>query len=445
MSKRKTTGITLNPVKKPKNIPKTAILSDFEDSKKQNHVRANWQGGVQMQTKMDKVSQLDEAEDEDLTKVMSSDEEDERYVLDKKGRTVLKKRAKKFTDDFTTLDDDENDNEGSKSISKPKGVSFNIEENKTREYQIDNPAKGEEHLSQHLNSERGRFEDDSKYEFTAFNMKEENEDLGNYDENTGNFNFVKDVDEKADDWLKEVSWKKVSQMDEKTVEKYKEKFKNDHEIYNSDGKITYSNLDVIESINKILDILLPHESVSMALKRLRPKNTLKKSQQNSMRNNKYSLTTKETSEVITNKDQEAEKAKIKLTILSDLANNVAGAGYYEVYQNSISQLEEYRDKLLSEISSKKTAKDDDLDMFGDDENEDSKVEQINADAFESVQWEYKWEDQGEDAEIFGPFDTKSIIEWKDAGYFATEMRAMCRKVGTTVFYDAQRLDFSLYE
>ena len=164
-----------------------------------------------------------------------------------------------------------------------------------------------------------------------------------------------------------------------------------------------------------------------------------------MRNNKYSLTTKETSEEITNKDQEAEKAKIKLTILSDLANNVAGAGYYEVYQNSISQLEEYRDKLLSEISSKKTAKDDDLDMFGDDENEDPKVEQINADAFESVQWEYKWGDQGEDAEIFGPFDTKSIIEWKDAGYFATEMRAMCRKVGTTVFYDAQRLDFSLYE
>ena len=98
---------------------------------------------------------------------------------------------------------------------------------------------------------------------------------------------------------------------------------------------------------------------------------------------------------------------MKLTILSDLANNVAGAGYYEVYQNSISQLEEYRDKLLSEISSKKTAKDDDLDMFGDDENEDSKIEQINADAFESVQWEYKWGDQGEDSEIFGPFDTKS--------------------------------------
>merc|ERR1712157_646209 len=298
MSKRKTTGITLNPPKKPKNTPKTTIISDLENSKKQNHVRANWQGGVQMQTKTDKVSQLDEAEDEDLTKVMSSDEEDERYVLDKKGRTVLKKRAKKFTEEFTTLKDDENDNdnEAPKSSSKSRGVSFNLDKNQTKEYQIDNPSRGEEYLSEHLNSERGRFEDDSKYEFTAFNMKEENEDLGKYDENTGNFNFEKDVDERADDWLKDVSWKKASQMDQETVEKYKKKFKNDHEIYNADGKITYSNLDVIESINKILDILLPHESVSMALKRLRPKNQLKKSQQNSMRSNKYSLTTDETPE-----------------------------------------------------------------------------------------------------------------------------------------------------
>ena len=198
-------------------------------------------------------------------------------------------------------------------------------------------------------------------------------------------------------------------------------------------------------INKILDILLPHESVSMALKRLRPKNQLKKSQQSSMRSNKYSLTTDATQEKPINKDQETERAKTQLTTLSDLANNVAGSGYYEVYQNSISQLEEYREKLRSEMSSKKTAKDDDLDMFGDDENEDSKLEQIEAEVFESVQWEYKWGDGEENVEIFGPFDTKSMVEWKDAGYFATDMKAMCRKVGTTVYYDAQRLDFSLYE
>ena len=58
-----------------------------------------------------------------------------------------------------------------------------------------------------------------------------------------------------------------------------------------------------------------------------------------------------------------------------------------------------------------------------------------------VYWEYRWE-QTDNAEIFGPFDSKQMLEWQEQDYFADGV--WCRKVGQNNFYNSKRLDFDLY-
>merc|ERR1712167_60770 len=121
------------------------------------------------------------------------------------------------------------------------------------------------------------------------------------------------------------------------------------------------------------------------------------------------------------------------------ANKIAGSGYYEVYSDSITQLQNYVDKLKDEIGeNKQSAKDDDMDdMFADIEDDEKEKEgDKQKDDDTGTKWEYRW---GDDGELFGPFSTNDMIEWKEAGFFSdTPQPAMCRRVETTNFYDAKR-------
>lgn len=388
-------------------------------------------------SKEDKATLLDEAEDEVLTKCLSSDDEDDKYVLTKTGKVKLKNQGKKFHEEFT-LNADEDD---------PEDTS---KENFDHSQQKLNAKVGEEAFLEKDLKQSKIYENQ---EFTAFNMAEENSDLGKFNETTGNFEFEKDGDEKADTWLGDVNWIKVNSIDSKKLAGYKEKFKNDHEIYNSDGKITYSKRDVVESIEEILKFLLPHENVSMALKRLRPKKQSQKSkkQQERMRKDKYSFGSEEPKQeepVTSALTLEQIQNKKDLVKLSDLANSIAGSGYYEIYQNSITQLEEHKDKILAEITGENKAKDDLDDIFGgsDEEvNENGEVVHAQVESEPRTQWEYKWGEE-ETAELYGPFDTTSMVSWKEHGHFTVEgMTVFVRRVGTDRFYPVNRVDFDLYE
>lgn len=149
----------------------------------------------------------------------------------------------------------------------------------------------------------------------------------------------------------------------------------------------------------------------------------------------------DTEENIEESPEIAADAKL-LKQISDLANKIAGSGYYEVYSDSISQLQTYVDKLKEEIGdNKQAAKDDDMDdMFADIDESENKPK--SADEEPKTEWEYRW---GEDGELFGPFSTQDMVDWKEAGFFTdTPQPAMCRRVNTTSFYDAKRCDFDLY-
>ena len=89
--------------------------------------------------------------------------------------------------------------------------------------------------------------------------------MGQFNDNTGDFEFNKDPNETGDNWLHDTNWKKVANMDENVKSKYDEKYLNDHMAFNSENKITFTTTDVIENIEKIMKFLLPHENVSMGV------------------------------------------------------------------------------------------------------------------------------------------------------------------------------------
>lgn len=276
----------------------------------------------------------------------------------------------------------------------------------------------------------------------------------------------------------DTDWKQIDSLGSDKRKEFRAKFDADQEILNNDGAITYSKTDVIECVNEVMGLLLPHENVAKALKRLRPKRTLKAretKQSDRARKSKYSFGASkvdENGENIKNDENSGEKSENlaeniekssadmnestdsikstespvitqqfldqkKLKQISDLANKIAGSGYYEVYSDSITQLQTYVDKLKTEIGENtKAAKDDDMDDMFNDSDEENKKEDS------STEWEYRWGDEGE---LFGPFSNNDMIEWKEAGFFSdTPEPAMCRRVKTQNFYDAKRCDFDLY-
>merc|ERR1711981_1215739 len=122
-----------------------------------------------------------------------------------------------------------------------------------------------------------RFIDDQ--EFTGFNLEEEREE-GKFTKD-GRFEWHLDEDEKrgADEWLNDVNWRNVDNMDDAKRSKYRAKFERDQEVLNNDGAITYTKSDVIDSLERVLGLILAHENVAKALKRLRPASKLSSKKQ----------------------------------------------------------------------------------------------------------------------------------------------------------------------
>eukprot|EP00126_Sphaerothecum_destruens_P008669 Sdes_comp20304_c0_seq1m13921 len=65
---------------------------------------------------------------------------------------------------------------------------------------------------------------------------------------------------------------------------------------------------------------------------------------------------------------------------------------------------------------------------------------------QNIRWEFKWKSPEEDGEVFGPFSTFEMTEWKNQGFFdacASSARQICAP--EKPFYPVNRIDFSLYD
>lgn len=373
-----TTGISF----RAPNLPKKSKSSKPIQKPTKKGIRRTWTGGVEMHAGVNDNTTLLEEELDDVNHALSSDSDDETQKVGKK----------KFTDDY----EDKLDLEAEPTIDK---------------------SQGEEETNDK------RFIDDQ--EFTGFNLKDEKEE-GKF-EDDGNFTWEKDENDHADEWLAKVDWKNIDNMSSEQRKRYKEKFKREHaalEDVEANINSETSLKDVIKAMETIMDMVLPHETVAGALKRLRPKKKI-----NIRKKNKYDFEEKKKEQKIEQTDEEKQIAR-DLVKLSDAANKVAGTGFYDIYTASLTQLNEFLEKKTAELAP--VAVDDDLDLFDNDEPKKS-----------ATTWEYKW---GEDStEHFGPFSTEEMIGWKEAGFFEnTPEPVFCRRTSTQTFYNISRTDFEIY-
>lgn len=250
--------------------------------------------------------------------------------------------------------------------------------------------------------EEGEIRREQDVTITPFNMNEELEE-GHIDRD-GMYIFKKEADQVTDHWLANID---SVQLKEPVPRK------SSHE---SDA----IKLSTNDCYRKMIDLVLPGETVKRAIQRLG-----RKGKKTFGVKNKKNLSETEVLE------QENERAKM-LELIS-VADQVLDAGDMDIYERTFEQLN-FRLKQAEELS-KGTD-----DMFA--EPEDEKPEtQVSTESV--VTWLLKWEDK-EDTEIHGPFTNDQMIQWCSSGYF--DKGAWVQQVGKQdyKFYSTRRIDFELY-
>jgi len=294
---------------------------------------------------------------------------------------------------------------------------------------------------------------------TPFNLKEEMEE-GDFDTD-GHYHFKKDQ-EIRDNWLDNIDWVKVGS-----------KSKGDEWTGNddSDDDVDDSGFDEIKVIESIVNLLCKGETVTAGLRRLGGGGKKKQNKQ-WKRSKVYDLEADEEEDTVKSSTEPNEtERKADFMQLTELVDQMASAGHYDVYTDTFEKLQ-YKlcslrvSKQASSVMPDDDVSDDDaLDMFGADldskqtsNNGDSKKDTSNGDNKnteestsadldddDSVRWEYKWSEQ--DPTVYGPFTSEQMAEWKEKGFFKDTL--VVRKLDKAsskeaVFYSARRIDFDLY-
>nr|CAB3229101.1 CD2 antigen cytoplasmic tail-binding protein 2 [Phallusia mammillata] len=299
-------------------------------------------------------------------------------------------------------------------------------------------------------------ENDDPYEnedgprITPFNLKEEMEE-GDFDK-TGHYHFNKDK-EIHDNWLDNIDWVKIK------------KVKKSEDVEMSSGDEGPDDFDEVKILGEIVQLLQKGETVSGGLRRLGGKEkTKKKGAQRSWKKEKvYDLEagdedTEKPMDEDTKLNDEKEK-KERFLQLTELADQMAGAGHYDIYSDTFEKIQYKLNSLkVSKLASipEGANADDALDIFADDIdaselNKPTKVsatpteqdDKANGNDDASVKWEYKWKADAD--ETFGPFTSQQMAEWKEEGFFNKEVKVRKVAEGDVPFYDAKRIDFDLYE
>ncbi|XP_076803036.1 CD2 antigen cytoplasmic tail-binding protein 2 homolog [Clavelina lepadiformis] len=326
-----------------------------------------------------------------------------------------------------SIDSDEEDEENEKKEDYEKLTEEDVE-----------GAEGEEDGD-------GDYDDDGT-RITPFNLKEEMEE-GDFDK-SGHYHFSKEK-EIRDNWLDNIDWVKIK----------KTKASKDMEMSDDDeGKEEFDEKKVIQGI---VHLLQKGETVSKGLRRLGGADSNKKKKSNTrswQREKVYDMeATDETTTDKSDKNDDEALKKAQFLQLTELADQMAGAGYYDIYSDTFEKLQHKLNSLcVSEQAALKTTDDADdaLDIFADDidaadlekptesKTGRSQDEVDNVDD-NSVKWEYKWNDEA--SKVFGPFTSEQMAEWKEQGYFKDGVKVRRKDREDAPFYNASRIDFDLFD
>ncbi|CAK8694330.1 unnamed protein product [Clavelina lepadiformis] len=233
---------------------------------------------------------------------------------------------------------------------------------------------------------------------------------GDFDK-AGHYHFSKEK-EIRDNWLDNIDWVKIK----------KTKVSKDMEM--SDDDEEKEEFDERKVIQGIVHLLQKGETVSKGLRRLGGADSNKKKKSNTrswQREKVYDMeATDETTTDKSDKNDDEALKKAQFFQLTELADQMAGAGYYDIYSDTFEKLQHKLNSLcVSEQAALKTTDDADdaLDIFADDidaadlekptesKTGRSQDEVDNVDD-NSVKWEYKWNDEA--SKVFGPFTSEQM-------------------------------------
>jgi len=267
--------------------------------------------------------------------------------------------------------------------------------------------------------------DSDRVEMTPFNLKEEMSS-GRFD--SAGFYQPNKEEDITDNWMEDVNW-----ADVKKNEKKNKKFLQDPKNEEEDDVV--NDVDEIKVLKEIVQLMQPKETVQKSLQRLGASKKSQKKRKWKSENKYGSDDEDEEKEEETSEERRNREAFDEMT---ELVDQMTGTGYYDIYTDTCEKLQ-FKIKTLEE--------EDDDDMFADDfevkKSKDKK--EVSESTSDEMNWEYKWSKDAD--QVYGPFPTKQMMEWKKNNMFGSDVVA--RKVSKVdadpaQFYSMARVDFELY-
>jgi len=233
------------------------------------------------------------------------------------------------------------------------------------------------------------FQKESGYKIEPFNMKEERAQDGELDSDGKALERKRGYDAWADGEYEEQIEAYRATGKKLPASNFKNELIDDEVDEDFDAYTIKKNL---------YDLLLPKETVTAALRRL----------------GKNQPKTKKTK---TNSGKEEKEPETPFNLITEYAQRLLSNGFFNIYSLT-------KEKLMAESKS----------SF--DELDETKAKPKTSGAT----WEYK----GANGEMYGPYTTKQMLEWKDQGFFVGDHVVQVRQCGDgedSPFVDSNTVDF----
>lgn len=304
--------------------------------------------------------------------------------LDEYDEALLEEDIHRKTKRFWKEVDDDSDDEQNEALAT---LHKKKKPDKTVSYMKKSDIEGQEETI---------IEEEDGIKIEPFNMNEEFQE-GQFDE-AGFYTRKEDADASHDAWLDNITAEDIRKAKEAQEAKMRRIGDGSEEA----GEQKREELSQGKALTQLIDLLQPEETPTSALRRLRP--PPKKFQR--VKNFGKEATTEESKRIA------AEIGKI-----TECCDQLFGTGLHDVYSTP-------REDLITQLENMPTT---------------SSLMNNNPDV---VMWKYKW---NENSEVFGPFDSKQMLQWQEQNFFPSGILVSKLENGTeSEYYSSKRVDFSLY-
>ena len=194
--------------------------------------------------------------------------------------------------------------------------------------------------------EEGNLHNEGEIVITPFNVKDELKE--GYFDQSGTFIFKKDQDEIKDNWIDNIDWAKIKEVDKTDGAKKKE-------------EVEEKAIDEEECLKKLIDLMNPNETVQRAMQRLgksKIKNLNRNRNKNRQRLKEDGQSGTSGDEKQLEEEQEENVRKENLNSLIEMSNYLLSNGDMNIYETKYETLKYQLDEKLK-------AKQEALDMFSD--------------------------------------------------------------------------------